>query len=83
MKIKSVPVKVAAAILGKNENLIRCKLANGKLPFGYVVTVTYNKQSYFVYNISAEKFKDYTGCTDEKIIECAKKLGCDLQIDED
>ena len=81
MKIKSVPVKVAAAILGKNENLIRCKLAYGKLPFS--VAVTSNKKSYFVYNISAEKFKDYAGCTDEKTIECAKKLGCDLQIDED
>lgn len=81
MKIQSVPVKVAAAILGKNENLIRCGLAYGKLPF--CVAVTSNKKTFFIYQISAEKFKEYAGCTDEKIIECAKRLGCDLQIEED
>ncbi|MBQ6975553.1 MAG: hypothetical protein IJQ16_03260 [Selenomonadaceae bacterium] len=85
MRIKKVPVKVAALILGKAEQFVRCGLAYGKLPFGVAVTTNPNKKPrpYYSYHISAEKFKDYTGCTDEKIIECAKKLGCDLQIDED
>ena len=34
MKIKNVPVKVAAAMLGKAERVIRCSLVLGKLPYG-------------------------------------------------
>ena len=85
MKIKCVPVKVAASILGKAEQVIRCGLVYGKLPFGVAVTTNPNKKPRpcYTYHISAKKFKDYTGCMDEDIIRYADKLGCRLKFDED
>ena len=79
MKIRSVPVKVAAAMLGKAERVIRCSLVLGKLPYG----VTNPNKKFCTYHISAEKFKEYTGCTDADIVQYANKLGCELNFDED
>jgi len=79
MKIKSVPVKVAAAILGKAEQVIRCSLVLGKLPYGEVNV----DKKYCTYYISAEKFKKYAGCSDADIARYADKLGCELNFDED
>lgn len=85
MKIKNVPVKVAASMLGKAEAVIRCGLAYGKLPFGVAVTTNPNKKPrpYYTYHISAEKFKEYTGYSDEEIIRYADKIGCPLKFDEE
>ena len=79
MKIKNIPVKLAASILGKAEAVIRCGLAFGKLPF-CVAIKTKKSCSYY---ISAEKFKEYTGYSDEEIIRYADKIGCPLKFDEE
>ncbi len=84
-KIKSVPVEVAASILGKAAQVIRCGLVYGRLPYGVAVTTNPNRKPrpYYTYHISAELFKKYAGCTDEDIIRHAKKCGCELKFDEE
>lgn len=83
-RIKNVPIKVAAEILGKTEQFVRCGLVYGKLPFGEAVTKNPARKPrpYYTYLISVKKFKDYTGCTDEDILRNAKKLGCELKTEE-
>lgn len=84
-KIKSVPIEVAASILGKAVQVIRCGLVYGKLPFGVAVTTNPNRKPrpYYTYHISAELFKEYAGCTEADIIKHAEKCGCLLKFDED
>ncbi len=76
---------MAAAILGKADQAIRCGLQYGKFPFGVAITTNPHKKPrpYYTYHISPAKFKEYAGCTDEDIIRCAKKLGRLLRMDED
>ena len=84
-RIKNVPVKVATAILGKAYQSIRCRLQYGKFSFGAAITSNPNRKPrpFYTYHISPAKFKEYTGCTDEDILRYAKKLGCELKIDEE
>ncbi len=76
-EIKKVPVKVAAAILGKSEQFIRCGLQFGRLHFGYAVTTNPNKKPrpVFSYHISPKLFMEYAGCTLEDIFTTAENLG--------
>lgn len=79
-EIKKVPVKVAAAILGKSEQFIRCGLQHQRLNFGAAVTTNPDKKPrpYYTYHISPKKFMEYAGCTVEDIIHTAKEIGAEL-----
>ena len=79
-ELKKVPVSVAAAILGKSEQFIRCGLQYQRLPFGTAVTTNPDKKPrpYFSYHISPKKFIEYAGCTVEDIIRTAKEIGAEL-----
>ena len=79
-EFKKVPVKVAAAILGKSEQFIRCGLQYQRLNFGVAVTTNPNKKPrpYYIYHISPKKFMEYTGCTAAEIIDTAQKLGVEI-----
>ena len=80
MELKKVPVKVAAAILGKSEQFIRCGLQYQRLNFGTAVTTNPGKQPrpYYTYHISPKLFMEYAGCTAEDIIRTAKEIGIEL-----
>ena len=84
MRIKDVPLKIAAAILGKSEMFVRCGLRAGKFSFGKAITSNSNKKPYpyYSYHISVPKFKEYAGCNDDDIFRYAEKLGCILKTDE-
>ena len=74
-EIKKVPVKVAAAILGKSEQFVRCGLRYGRLTFGAAVSANPNKpRSVFTYHISPKLFMEYTGCTVDDILATAERL---------
>lgn len=75
-EIKKVPVKVAAAILGKSEQFVRCGLQFGKLTFGVAVSTNPNKpRPVFTYHISPKLFMEYTGCSIADILKTAERLG--------
>ena len=74
-EIKKVPVKVAAAILGKSQ-FVRCGLRYGRLSFGAAVSTNPNKpRPVFTYHISPKLFMEYTGCTADDIFTAAGRLG--------
>lgn len=74
--IKKVPVKVAAAILGKSEQFVRCGLRYKRLDFGFAVSSNPDKRhATYTYHISPKKFMDYTGCTEDDIYRVAKRVG--------
>jgi len=78
-ELKKVPVKVAAAILGKSEMFVRCGLRYGSLKFGSAVSSNPNKRHVtYSYHISPKLFMEYTGCTTEDIFKTAKALGAEL-----
>lgn len=78
-EIKKVPVKVAAAILGKSEQFVRCGLRYERLKFGYAVSSNPEKpRPIFTYHISPKLFMDYTGCSVADIVATAKKIGVDI-----
>jgi len=75
-EIKKVPVKVAAAILGKSEQFVRCGLQYQRLKFGFAVSSNPNKKNAtYSYHISPKLFMEYTGCTTEDIVCTAEKIG--------
>ena len=76
-EIKKVPVKVAAAILGKSEQFVRCGLQYGRLTFGAAVTTNpYKKpRPVYTYYISPKLFMEFAGCTLEDILATAERLG--------
>ena len=80
MELKKVPVKVAAAILGKSEQFIRCGLQYQQLNFGKAVTSNPNKKPrpHFSYHISPKLFMEYAGCTAEDIFRTAKEIGAEM-----
>ena len=45
-ELKKVPVKVAAAILGKSEQFVRCGLRYGNLNFGVAVSSNPHKRNF-------------------------------------
>ena len=78
-EIKKVPVKVAAYILGKSEQFIRCGLRYGSLNFGSAVSSNpHKKNATYSYHISPRKFMEYTGYTVDEIFSTAKKLGVEI-----
>ena len=80
-EIKKIPVEVvAAAILGKSEQFIRCGLQYQRLNFGVAVTTNPDKKPrpYYSYHISPKKFMEYADCTVTEIIETAQKLGVEI-----
>ncbi len=83
MTIKKVPVKVAAAMLGKAEQFVRCGLQYERLKFGVAVTANPNKRRpQYSYHISPKLFCEYAGCTIEDIISAAAKLGVELNTSD-
>lgn len=79
MTIKKVPVKVAAAILGKTEQFVRCGLISERLKFGAAVCTNPNRpHAPYNYHISPKLFMEYSGCTVEKIVSEAERLGVNL-----
>lgn len=62
LTIKRVSVAVAAAILGKSLQFVRCGLISGKLPFR--VKGSGNRYSY---HISPALFMAYSGCSIDDI----------------
>ena len=60
MEIKKIPPKVAARIMGKSVQYVRCGLQAGKFPFGTAFKGTGDIYNYY---ISPKLFMDYTGCT--------------------
>lgn len=77
--IRKVPVKVAAAIMGKSEQFIRCGLQFGRLTFGSAVCSNPSKaRKVFSYHISPKLFMEYTGCNAEDILVTAEKLGVNV-----
>ena len=75
-EIKKVPVKVAAAILGKSEQFVRCGLRYGRLTFGAAVSTNPQKpRPVFTYYISPKLFMEFAGCTIDDIFKTAERLG--------
>ncbi|MBO4400735.1 MAG: hypothetical protein J5809_02700 [Selenomonadaceae bacterium] len=83
MTIKKVPVKVAAALMGKSEQYVRCGLQYERLKFGAAVTTNPNKpRPSYTYHISPKLFMEYTGYTLDEIISAAEKLGVNISVED-
>lgn len=63
MKDNNLTIEEAAALMGVSRQFIRVGLQKGVLPFGYAVQVSSKRYTYF---ISKQKFKEYTGISEEK-----------------
>lgn len=63
MKDNNLTVEEAADLMGVSRQFIRVGLQKGVLPFGYAVQVSSKRYTYF---ISRQKFKEYTGITEDK-----------------
>jgi excisionase family DNA binding protein len=59
----NMTVTEAAELMGVSPQFIRVGLQKGVLPFGYAVQVSSKRYTYF---ISKQKFKEYTGISEEK-----------------
>lgn len=59
----NMTVTEAAALMGVSPQFVRVGLQKGVLPFGYAVQVSSKRYTYF---ISKQKFKEYTGISEEK-----------------
>lgn len=71
--------KVAAAILGKSEQFVRCGLRYGRLNFGSAVSTNpKNPRPIFSYHISPALFMKYSGCSLDDIFNTADSLGVNL-----
>lgn len=72
MFIKKIPLKVAAYLMGKNYNFVRIGLQRGVFPFGSAIRTHQAPHSRYTYYISPKKFMEYTGATEEDILNAAK-----------
>lgn len=63
MKDNNLTVEEAADLMGVSRQFIRVGLQKGVLPFGYAVQVSSKRYTYF---ISKQKFKEYTGISEDK-----------------
>ena len=61
----TVPVKLAANLMGRGEQFVRIGLQRGILPFG----VAFANGGVYHYYISPVKFLEYTGCDKAKLYE--------------
>lgn len=79
MKIKKIPVQLAADLMGKNYNFLRIGLQRGILPIGTAIKMHEEKKiGRYTYYVSPALFMAYTGCTEEDIIHAAKDKGYKL-----
>ena len=60
---KNIPVKLAASLMGKSEQYVRCGLRNNKLPFGSAVKMS-KKWTYY---ISPILFYEHIGFTQKNV----------------
>jgi len=65
MKIKNVPVWLAAEEMGKGEMFVRMGLRLNRFPFGVAVQ---GKGGRWSYQISPKRFCQYQGCTMTELI---------------
>lgn len=63
MKDNNLTIEEAADLMGVSRQFIRVGLQKGVLPFGYAVQVSSKRYTYF---ISKQKFKEYTGISEDK-----------------
>lgn len=79
MRIKKIPLQLAADLMGKNYNFLRIGLQRGVLPFGSAIK-THEEKTFgrYTYYVSPRLFMDYTGYTEDEIIAAAKKGGYSL-----
>lgn len=74
--IRKISLQLAAELMGKDYNFIRIGLQRGLLPFGSAlkthVGAPHGRYSYY---ISPKLFMDYTGFSEEEIINLAKRRG--------
>lgn len=76
MKIKKIPVQLAADLMGKNYNFLRIALQRGLLPIGVAIKTHQEKKlGRYTYYVSPALFMAYTGYTEEDIITAAKEKG--------
>lgn len=76
MHIKKIPLQVAAELMGKNYNFVRIGLQRGVLPFGSAFkTNASNPHGRYTYYISPRLFMEFTGYSEEEIVNIAKKRG--------
>lgn len=81
MRIKKIPLQLAADLMGKNYNFVRIGLQRGVLPFGSAIkTHERNRFSRYTYYISPRLFMSYTGYTEEEIIRFANEGGYELKL---
>lgn len=79
MRIKKIPLHLAADLMGKNYNFIRIGLQRGILPFGSAIKTHEGKQDgRYTYYVSPHLFMEYTGYTEDEIIVASKKGGYSL-----
>ena len=84
MTIRKVPVKVAAYLMDKSEQFVRCGLQYERLKFGAAVSAAPSRaKPVYSYHISPKLFMEYTGCTIEDIVNAAKQLGVELTADSE
>jgi len=67
---KNVPIAVAAILMNKSRQFVRCGLQCGKLPIGTALKLTGKNYSY---HISPKLLADYLGCTMADIERAALK----------
>lgn len=74
--IRKISLQLAAELMGKDYNFIRIGLQRGLLPFGSALkTHAGNPRGRYTYYISPRLFMEFTGCSEEEIINIAKKRG--------
>ncbi len=76
--IRKIAPELAAVMMGKGPQFIRIGLQRNLLPFGIAVpTGGTPKRPTYTYHISAKKFMEYTGFTEQDILAAADEQGFD------
>jgi hypothetical protein len=73
--IKKIPVALAARMMGKKPTFIYIGLQRQILPFGHAVKMGDGRTAKFSYYISPRLFIDYTGFSEDDIVEAAEAGG--------
>ena len=80
MRIKKIPLQLAAELMDKNYSFVRIGLQRGILPFGSAIkTHEDNVYGRYTYYISPRLVMDYTGYTEDDIVAAAKAGGYSLR----
>ena len=75
MKIKKIVPQLAASMMGKTPTFIYKGQQRGLMPFGTAEKKGEGKHGRFSYYISPKQFMDYTGFSEDEIIEAAETGG--------